>query len=101
MVVSDIAYRAKQFSVIVSKNIVDLHLCATSDSHQCFPFYVYDEDGANRRENITDWSLERFSSMYADSGITKWDIFYYVYAVLHLSSYREKFADNLKRDLPR
>ena len=24
---------------------------------QCFPFYTYDEDGTNRKENITDWAL--------------------------------------------
>ena len=33
--------------------------------------------------------------------ITKWDIFHYVYGVLHHPGYREKFADNLKRELPR
>jgi predicted helicase len=33
--------------------------------------------------------------------LTKWDIFYYVYGVLHHPGYREKFADNLKRELPR
>jgi predicted helicase len=66
-----------------------------------FPFYVYNEDGSNRRENITDWALEQFRSNYDDSSITKWDIFYYVYGLLHHAGYREKFADNLKRELPR
>jgi len=33
---------------------------------QCFPFYVYDEDGSNRRENITDWALSRFREHYRD-----------------------------------
>ena len=33
--------------------------------------------------------------------ITKWDIFYYVYALLHHPGYRERYADNLKRELPR
>jgi predicted helicase len=33
--------------------------------------------------------------------ITKWDIFYYVYGLLHHPGYRTKFADNLKRELPR
>jgi len=33
--------------------------------------------------------------------VSKWDIFYYVYGMLHQSGYREKFADNLKRELPR
>ena len=27
---------------------------------QCFPFYTYDKDGGNRRENITDWALAQF-----------------------------------------
>ena len=66
---------------------------------QCFPFYVYDEDGTNRRENITDWALEHFREHYP--GATKWDIFYYVYGLLHHPEYREKYAENLKRELPR
>ena len=68
---------------------------------QCFPFYTYDEDGTNRRENITDWALAQFRTQYKDEGISKWDIFYYVYALLHHPTYRTKFADNLKRELPR
>jgi predicted helicase len=67
---------------------------------QCFPFYLYDEDG-NRRENITDWALGQFQAHYGDEGITKWDIFYYVYAVLHHPTYRSKYADHLKREFPR
>ncbi|MFY9227694.1 MAG: type ISP restriction/modification enzyme [Blastocatellia bacterium] len=68
---------------------------------QCFPFYTYNEDGTNQRENITDWALEQFRTHYKDSTITKWDIFYYVYGVLHHKGYREKYAANLKRELPR
>lgn len=68
---------------------------------QSFPFYVYNEDGTNRRENITDWALERFRENYKDATISKWDIFYYVYALLHHPVYRERYAANLKRELPR
>jgi predicted helicase len=68
---------------------------------QCFPFYIYNEDGSNRRENITDWALEQFQTNYNDKEISKWDIFYYTYAVLHHPEYREKYAANLKRELPR
>ncbi len=101
IVVSDIGYRAQSFSTLISKCIVDLHACASLDGHQCFPFYVYDEDGTNRRENITDWALNHFREHYQDKTITKWDIFYYVYGILHHPGYRTKFADNLKRELPR
>ena len=67
---------------------------------QCFPFYTYDEDGTNRRENITDWALAQFQTHYRDDTITKWDIFHYNYGILHHPDYREKYAANLKRDLP-
>lgn len=68
---------------------------------QCFPFYTYDEDGTNRKENITDWALEQFRTHYKDQTITKWDIFHYTYAVLHHPQYRDRYAANLKRELPR
>ena len=67
---------------------------------QCFPFYTYDEDGTNRRENITDWTLTQFQNHYADDTITKWDIFHYTYGLLHHPEYRERYQENLKRDLP-
>ena len=67
---------------------------------QCFPFYTYDEDGTNRRENITDWALQNFRMHYGDETITKWDIFHYNYALLHHPEYRETYQVNLKHDLP-
>ena len=67
---------------------------------QCFPFYIYDEDGTNRRENITDWALSHFRAHYADDTISKWDIFHYNYAILHHPEYRETYQVNLKHDLP-
>ena len=67
---------------------------------QCFPFYTYDEDGTNRRENITDWALSHFRAHYADETISKWDIFHYNYALLHHPEYRETYQVNLKHDLP-
>ena len=70
------------------------------DGSQCFPFYTYDEDGTNRRENITDWALAQFRARYQDEAITKWDIFHYVYGLLHHPEYRERYQANLKRDLP-
>ena len=67
---------------------------------QCFPFYTYDEDGTNRKENITDWALAQFRTHYKDDSISKWDIFHYTYGILHHPEYREKYQANLKRDLP-
>ena len=91
-------YGRKEFAVLMSKFIPDLNFYA--DPQQSFPFYTYDEDGTNRRENITDWALEQFRARYQDDTIGKWDIFHYVYALLHHPDYRERYQANLKRDLP-
>ena len=88
----------KPFHCLMTNQIPDLHL--TGDS-QCFPYYTYDEDGTNRRENITDWALDRFRAHYRDDAITKWDIFHYVYGLLHHPAYRDRYQANLKRELPR
>lgn len=101
IVISDIGYRAFSYAVLMANSITDLHLCASSDAHQCFPFYTYNEDGGDRRENVTDWVLGRFRENYDEPSITKWDIFHYVYGLMHQPAYREKFAENLRRELPR
>jgi predicted helicase len=100
IVASDNGWRSP-FSVLASCFTPDLHLCASTDAFQCFPFYTYAEDGSGRRENITDWALQEFQTRYDDPKISKWDIFHYVYAVLHHPQYRERYAANLRRELPR
>jgi predicted helicase len=101
IVVSDIGYRSAAPSALCSSTIPELHFCSSLDGHQCFPFYVYDADGSNRRENVTDWAMKQFKGHYKDKKITKWDVFHYVYGLLHHPGYRTKFADNLKKSLPR
>src|SRR5262249_12842144 len=59
----------KPFMTLVGQSIVDLHLVGAGAGSQCFPYYVYDEDGTNRRENITDWALEQFRTHYGDKKI--------------------------------
>src|SRR5436305_6884361 len=47
-----------------------------------------------------DWALAQFQDKYGPN-VTKRDIFHYAYAMLHHPQYRERYAENLKRDLPR
>ncbi len=89
----------KGFGCLTTNIIPNIDLAF--EKTQCFPFYTYDEDGTNRRENITDWALAQFRTHYRDETITKWDIFHYVYGLLHHPEYRERYKANLKRDLPR
>ncbi len=91
----------KPFMCMCSASLTDMHLTGGGCRTMSFPYYTYSADGSNRRENITDWALEQFRSHYHDPSITKWDIFHYVYAVLHHPEYRSRYAANLKRELPR
>lgn len=56
-----------------------------------------------RHDAITDTALAVFRAAYPDIGdeIDKREIFFYVYGVLHSPEYRERFANNLKKELPR
>jgi predicted helicase len=91
----------KPFMALVTKGICDLHFVGPGCGTQCFPFYTYAPDGSARKENITDEALERFRAHYQNTKIGKWDVFHYIYGVLHHAGYREKYADSLKRELPR
>ena len=93
--------REKPFTCLIADCIPE-HIMTGGfgSAGQYFPFYTYDEDGSNRRENITDWALAQFREHYKDANITKWDIFHYTYALLHHPAYRERYQVNLKRDLP-
>jgi predicted helicase len=85
------------FWLLGSNKLVDLHF--TGDS-QYIPLYRYTDKG-ERVDNITNWSLELFTTHYQNNKISKEDVFHYVYAVLHHPAYRKKYELNLKRDFPR
>ena len=57
-------------------------------------------DGYRRVDNVTDATLASYREHYGDTGITKEDIFFYVYALLHHPEYRERYEDDLKKMLP-
>lgn len=84
----------KNFHTLITNGIIDLN--SLPAGCQCMPLL---RKGNN--DNITDWGLEQFTTYYKNDKITKEDIFYYVYAVLHNPAYREKYELNLKRDFPR
>lgn len=58
-------------------------------------------DGRVYVDNILDTSLEKFQTHYDDHAITKDDIFYYVYGILHHEGYRQKYKNDLTKELPR
>ncbi|WP_395705582.1 DEAD/DEAH box helicase [Casimicrobium huifangae] len=104
-------------SVLMTDALPDLQI---QFNGQCFPLYLYDETDANeseakqsalfasradlahkRRDAITDTGLTHFQSAYPGETISKEDLFYYVYGLLHSPDYRERYADNLSKELPR
>ena len=76
-------------------------MAAFGSGTQSFPLFSYGEDGKERRDNVTTKAVTHFRNFYDDADIQRRDIFHYVYAVLHHPGYRARYAENLKRDLPR
>ncbi|MBM4959372.1 DEAD/DEAH box helicase [Vibrio parahaemolyticus] len=89
---------AKYFSALI---LDDIPCLDNIEKGQCFPLYFYDEDGSNKRDAITDEALTHFQTAYPELKISKEDIFYYIYGLLHSEDYRSKYADNLSKELPR
>jgi len=101
----------KEFTVLITDSMPDLQLLANC---QCFPLYFFEENKTaqmglfetqpnethTRRDAINDFILERAISQYGKS-VSKEDVFYYVYGFLHSQEYRETFANDLKKMLPR
>jgi predicted helicase len=65
-------------------------------------FHLQDFQSDSRLDGVTDWALHRFSEAYPKkAGMTKEQIFYYIYALLHSTEYRDRYKDNLGKELPR
>lgn len=58
-------------------------------------------DGYVRRDNITDATLATYRGFYENDSISKEDIFYYVYGLLHSPAYKENYKADLTKMLPR
>ena len=112
----------KDFSALITNTLPDLEMISKA---QCFPLFAYGQSndtqdaGENlfaedisdeeqgeyvQRENIPDAILAKFQTTYAASksaSITKEDIFYYVYGILHSPEYKSRFDSDLKKMVPR
>ena len=84
------------FSTFITDMTPDFHIIETS---HCFPIYLYDKSG-KRHDNITGYAVQAFKQHYKDSTITRDDIFYYTYGLLHHQGYRDKYQLSLVRGLP-
>lgn len=105
---------AKEFSTLVVHCLPNFHF---HDTGQCLPLYLYEHadeagrldlgaadgevlNGYRRRDAVTDAILKTFREAYGPK-VSKEDIFYYVYGILHSPEYRTRFAADLKKMLPR
>lgn len=111
------------FSVIIADKLPSLD---TVEKGQCFPLFLYEkaEHGGQsmqgnsgnlfedetvnvivheyeRKDGLSDAGLAHFQQYYNTQTISKEDVFYYVYGLLHSSDYRDRYAANLNKELPR
>lgn len=101
------------FALLALDSIPDLHLIATGQFFARWRVVEVEDEGAldldagagqlgdgyRKIDNITDGALRRFRAAYGE--FAKDDIFYYAYGLLHSPEYRETYAADLKKMLPR
>ena len=102
------------FSALITNTMTDLNFCEAGA--QCFPRWRYPrpadasnttgtfqgfDEAPERIDNISDTALRSFREHYRDDSITKDDIFDYIYGILHAPSYRDQFANDLSKMIPR
>jgi predicted helicase len=114
------------FSALIVNTLPNLHVV---ENGQCFPLKVF-RPGAdskkvrsqNKTQNdmfnsaqshsenlseyeitdgITDMGLAHFQAAYPSEVITKDDLFYYIYGLLHSEDYKKRYSDNLAKEIPR
>jgi predicted helicase len=100
------------FSALICREVPDLVLMGAGNVVNCFPRYIYSEEKSEsdvslfdrpteeRRHGVTEAAQNRVSSLLGTE-VTKDEIFFYVYGILHSSEYRETFAADFKKDVPR
>ena len=112
------------FSALIANVSPNFHMIAST---QCFPLNLYESfeavdsdegDSVNVqndmfsgggdshgkytvRDGITDAGLQHFKDAYKGEVISKEDLFYYIYGLLHSEDYKKRYADNLSKELPR
>jgi predicted helicase len=119
---------SKSFSALIVDSLPCFDMI---EKGQCFPLYIYDTkilyqnnseepcdvdevepdlfrfdedlnfDEKPRKIGLSDAGFEAILESYQDKNITKKDVFYYIYGLLHSPEYRAQFSDNLAKELPR
>lgn len=99
-----------EFSALMTDIIPSIHF-GDMGGAQCFPLFIYDsprEDGSEldlrieeNRSGISAESVKYFRESYSNDLLTEDDLFYYIYGILHSAEFRERYGDNLSKELPR
>ena len=128
LVIGTASVGSATFSCLMSTEILDLH--ALDSAAQCFPRYLYrkvDSTGAQNSggllgaveqpesaqgelingyepiDAIRPEAVQHFKAAYPEeaAAINVDAVFYYIYGILHSPDYRETYANNIQKELPR
>lgn len=98
----------RPFSTLICGSVPDLHFL---HGGQAFPLYWYgsgndtlalfENEKSLRHSSITSHCVSRFQNEYVAANVAQEDLFYYIYGLLHSPEYRERYKDNLSKELPR
>lgn len=97
------------FSVLITESLPSINF-ADMDNNQCFSLFQYREAEQSgtiaipcfqRFDGISNSGLLAFRCAYPNASVSKEELFFYIYGLLHSQEYRERFKHNLSKELPR
>jgi predicted helicase len=107
------AKSAVPFSALMINAAPDLHVTGAGSGGQFVPRYLFkkkdapdslalfgDEESYARIDNVSDMTLARYRAWYGED-VTRDQIFNFVYGLMHVPGYRERFTADLAKVLPR
>ncbi|MDP1394437.1 type ISP restriction/modification enzyme [Lysinibacillus capsici] len=83
----------RSFSTYITNNIPDLNIMDAGAQG----VYLFE----NNNDQLLDLKYNLSENICKEFGLETKEMFYYVYALMHSKEYRNKFKNNLNKDLPR
>lgn len=94
---------------LCTSNIINNHTLCLKEANYIFPLYIYPDTDSQQASLFASNQIEaNLSQKFVDAILEKLGytptpeaIFYYIYAIFHSPTYRQRYAEFLKIDFPR
>ncbi|MGM0835889.1 MAG: DEAD/DEAH box helicase [Bacillota bacterium] len=93
-------------STLISRDLIDKN--CLDGTNKVYPLYIFDEEtendlfskGSNNHENVTEYIKNAIKENFRKN-VSASDVFYYIYGILNSNEFKEKYANDFRKNSPR